>query len=219
MKKCQLLQVLFKLIQLMLHHISTPQLGLKNSHQQLVSLNPKINKLMLLHISMNQPGPKNSHLPQVFQRNKVKHSTTNQLSMKECQQEQDSLNKNQLMHPHISTNQPGLKNSHLLQVFNKNKAHHSSMNQLSMIECQQEQDLLNKNNLMHPNISTPQPGLKNSHQLLDFNNNKDLQDLENQPIMKECHHLLDSFNFQFANQLTLKELHALLQIKNYLLLV
>jgi len=168
MKKCQLLQVLFKLIQLMLHHISTPQLGLKNSHQQLVSLNPKINKLMLLHISMNQPGPKNSHLP---------------------------------------------------QVFNKNKAHHSSMNQLLMIECQQEQDLLNKNNLMHPNISTPQPGLKNSHQLLDFNNNKDLQDLENQPIMKECHHLPDSFNFQFANQLTLKELHALLQIKNYLLLV
>ena len=61
-------------------------------------------------------------------------------------------------------------------------------------KCQLLQVLFKLIQLMLHNILMNQLGLKNSHQPLDSINNKDLKDLENQHITKECHLQLDLFN-------------------------
>jgi len=57
-KECHLLLVLHK--HMMLHHISTNQLGMKECLQLLVLLNK--NQQMLHHTSMSQLGTKECHL-------------------------------------------------------------------------------------------------------------------------------------------------------------
>ena len=156
---------------------------------------------MLQIISMNQHGMKNSHLLLDFL----------------------NLNKIQLMLHHISMSQLGTKNSHLqLDLLNLiNKAHHFLTSQLLMIECQLEQVSHKQTQLMHHHISMNQLGMKNSHLQQDSINLNHLQRDQKASVslltMKECHHLLDLFNFQFVNLQTLKELHVHHQIKNYLL--
>lgn len=96
------------------------------------------------------------------------------------------------MHHHTSMNQHGTKSSHQQVDSVKLKDHLSTTSQHSMIECQL---------------------------VLDSSKLKDQKVSENQLTVKECHQLQDSFNFQFVNKLELKVLHALHQIKTYLLLV